>query len=87
MSLTSHPYKIRSQNFDGSSDTSGTSTSAATSENITNSETKLLPRFDKLTKQILNVKDVIIKSLQDENERLREKVSYLESKITSLKIN
>ena len=83
MSLTSHSYKTRRQTFDGSSETSGTTTSVATSENITNLETKLLSRFDKLTKELLNVKGVIIKNLQAENERLREKVNNLESKVTS----
>ena len=89
--MTSHPYKTRSQTFDGSSDTSdsnnSSTTSIATSENITNLETKLLSRFDELTKKILNAKDVIIKNLQAKNERLREKVSNLESKVTSLEIN
>ena len=42
MSLTSHPYQTRSQTSDGSNDTSGTTVSVATSENITNLETKLL---------------------------------------------
>ena len=87
MSLTSHPYKTRSQTSDGSSDTSGATVSVATSENITNLETKLLSRFDELTKELLNVKDVIIKNLQAENERLREKVCSLESKVTSLEID
>ena len=44
-------------------------------------------RFDELTKELLNVKDVIIKNLQTENKRLGEKVNNLESKVTSLKIN
>ena len=87
MSLTSHPYKTKSQTFDGSSDTSGTTTSVATSENITNLETKLLLRFDELTKELLHVKDAIIKNLQTENERLREKVSNLETKVIPLEIN
>ena len=87
MSLTSHSYQTRSQTFDGSSDTSDTTVSVATTENITNLETKLLSRFDEVTKKLLNVKDVIIKNLQDENERLREKVCSLESKVTSLEIN
>ena len=86
MSLTSHPYKARSQTFDGSSDTAGTTTSVPISENITNLETKLLSRFDELSKELLNVKDLIIKNLQAENERLREKVSNLENKVTSLEI-
>ena len=86
MPLMSHPYQTRSQTFDGSSDTSGTTFSFATSENITNLETKLLSRFDELTKELLNVKDVIIKNLQAENERLRGKVCSLESKVTFLAI-
>ena len=44
-------------------------------------------RFDELAKELLNVKDVIIKNLQTENKRLGEKVNNLESKVTSLKIN
>ena len=86
MSLTPHPYKTISQIFDGSSDVSGTTVSVATSENI-NLETKLLSRFDGLTKELLNVKDVIIKNLQAKNELLREKVCSLDSKVTSLEIN
>ena len=81
MSLTSHPYKTRSQTSDGSSDTSGAAVS------VTNLETKLLSRFDELTKALLNVKDAIIKNLQTENERLREKVCSLENKVTSLEID
>ena len=77
MSVTSHPHRARSQTFDESSDPSGTTTSIATSENITNSETKLLSQFDELTTEPLNVKDVIIKNLQAKNERLREKASNL----------
>ena len=87
MALMSHPHKTRSQNFDGSSDTSGTTTSVATSENITNLETKLLSRFDALTKKLLNVKDAIVKNLQAENEHLREIVRNLETKVTSIEIN
>ena len=87
MSLTSHPYQTRSQTFDGSSDASGTTVSVAKSEYITNLEKNLLSRFDELTKELLNVKDVIIKNLQAENERLREKFCSLEGKVTSLEIN
>ena len=36
MSLTSHPYKTRSQTFDESSNSSGAIVTVATSENITN---------------------------------------------------
>ena len=86
MLLTSLRYKTRSKTFDGSSYTSGTTTSVAISENITNLETKSLSRFDDIKKKLLNVKDVIIKYLELENERLREKIRNLENKGTSLEI-
>ena len=87
MALMSHPHKTKSQTFDGSSDASGTTTSIATSENMTNLETKLLSRFDDLTKKLLKVKDAIVKNLQAENVHLREIVRNLETKVTSIEIN
>ena len=45
---------------------------------------KSISRFDGLDKEILNLKDVISKNLQDENQRLRKKVSDLESKVITL---
>ena len=80
-------YKTRRQTSDGNGDTSDIPTSVATAENISNLENTLLSRFDELSKELLNVKDVIIKNLQVENERLRDKVSNLESKVVSLEIN
>ena len=47
-------------------------------------EKKLISRFNGLDKEKLNLKDVIIKDLQDENQRLRKKVADLESKVISL---
>ena len=41
-------------------------------------------RFDGLDNELLKLKDVIIKNLQVENERLRKKVNVLESKILTL---
>ena len=38
-------------------------------------------RFDGLDNELLNLKDVIIKKLQAENERLRKKLNVLENKI------
>ena len=40
-------------------------------------ESKLLSRLDNLSSDFLHLKDVIIKNLQIENERLRNRVSYL----------
>ena len=42
-------------------------------------------RFDGLNIELLNLKDVIIKNLQVENERLRKKVNVLENKVLTLK--
>ena len=47
-------------------------------------ESKLLSRFDNLSTEFLNLKDIIIKNLQIENERLRNRVSYLNKRIVSL---
>ena len=41
-------------------------------------------RFDGLDNELLNLKDLIIKNLQVENQRLRKKVNVLENKILTL---
>ena len=51
---------------------------------IINLEKKMTLRFDGLDIQLLNLKDVIIKNLQVENERLRKKVNVLENKVLTL---
>ena len=51
---------------------------------IINLEKKMTSRFDGLDNELLNLKDVIIKNLQVENERLRKKVNVLENKILTL---
>ena len=43
-------------------------------------ETKSLARFDEVQNGLLNVKNIIIKNLQEENERLRKRVSFLDKK-------
>ena len=50
-------------------------------------QSKLLSRFDNISTEFLNLKDVIIKNLQIENERLRNRVSYLIKRIASLESN
>ena len=55
-----------------------------TSELIINLKSKLLLRFDNLDKEILNLRDVIIKYLQVENQRLRNKTNNLEKKVITL---
>ena len=58
-----------------------------TSDLIISYEQKTLSRFDGLDKEFLNLKDVIIKDLQVENQRLCMKVNNLENKVMSLEIN
>ena len=55
-----------------------------TSTLIINLKKKMTSRFDGLDIELLNLKDVIIKNLQVENERLRKKVNVLENKILTL---
>ena len=52
---------------------------------IINLEKRMTSRFHGLDNELLNLKDVIIKSLQVEDERLRQKVSALENKVLTLK--
>ena len=62
-------------------------TPCETSDLILNLEKKLLSRFDGLDKEILNLKDIVIKELQLENQHLRKKVSDLQKKIYSAEEN
>ena len=62
--MTSHTYNIRHNSL-----VSNENNTPETSERIINLECKLLSRFDNLDKEMLNLKDVIIKELQVENQR------------------
>ena len=61
-----------------------TSQVSETATLIINLEKEKISRFDGLDNELLNLKDVIIKNLQVENERLRKKVNVLENKILTL---
>ena len=52
-----------------------------------NLEKTLLKRFDGVDKELQLIKDVVIKNLQDENQRLRSKIENLEKKVISLEGN
>ena len=52
-----------------------------------NLDSKLLLRFDNSDKEMLNLQDVIIKDIQIENQRLRNKINNLEKKSISLAEN
>ena len=55
-----------------------------TLDSISSLETKLLARFDELRNELLNVKNIIIKNLQEENKSLWKIVSFLDKKVISL---
>lgn len=52
---------------------------AATSECITCSKTKILSHCYEQTKEVLNVRDLIILNLQTENKQIWKKVSKINS--------
>ena len=58
-----------------------------TSDLILKLEKTMLSRFDGLDKEISNIKDIVIKELQLENQRLRKKVSDLQKKVYSAEEN
>ena len=53
-----------------------------TSEPIIHPKGNLLSHFDNLNKQMLNLKDLILKDLQVENQRLRNNINKFEKKIS-----
>ena len=69
------------------SETENSENSESFSELIVNLEKTLLMRFDGVDKELLNIKDVVIKNLQGENQRLRSKIENLEKKVISLEGN
>ena len=80
--MTSHNYNTRQNSLP-----SNGNSNPERSEFIINLESKLLLRFDNLDKEMLNLKDVIIKDLQVENQRLRSRIINLEKKVISLEEN
>ena len=47
-------------------------------------EKKKLTRFDGLNRELMNIKDVTLKDLQIENQRLRSKINNLEEKVIEI---
>ena len=80
--MTSHNYNNRQNSLP-----SNGNSNPERSEFIINLESKLLLRFDNLDKEMLNLKDVIIKDLQVEKQRLRSRIINLEKKVISLEEN
>ena len=73
--MTSHTYNIGHNSL-----ISNENRTPETSELIIDLESMLLSRFDNLDKEMLNLKDVIIKDFQVESQRLRNKKITLKKK-------
>ena len=73
--MTSHNYNTSKNSL-----ASNENSNAETSKLIINLKSKLLLRFHNLDKEMLNLKDVIIKDLQAKNQRLRNKINNPEKK-------
>ena len=80
-----HTYNTRSNNLNNEVNESDQAPN--TSELIINLEKKLISRFDGVDNEILNLKDVIIKNLQIENQRLQTRVNDLENRVLSFEIS
>ena len=86
-SQSTHNYYTRSTNDATNSMTSTPDDSNpifVTLDPNSSLETKLLARFDEVQNEHLNVKNIIMNNLQEENERLRKRVSFLDKKFISL---
>ena len=96
--MTSHSFNTRNKslasNGDGPENSieispeSSSDNRVATLEtcgHIINLEKKISTRFDSLDKELLNIKDFIIKDLQIKNQRLRSQVKILRRKLFLLK--
>ena len=73
--MTSHNYNTSKNSL-----ASNENSNAETSKLIINLKSKLLLRFHNLDKEMLNLKDVIIKDLQAKNQRLCNKINNPEKK-------
>lgn len=86
--MSSHNYNTRNNSLSIIEEREeNESTSCNTIEFIKSLETKLLARFDGIDQELLNIKDVVIKNLQVENQKLRYKINQLENKVISLEAN
>ena len=86
-SQSTHNYYTRSSNDATNSMTSTPDDSNpifVTLDPNSSLETKLLAHFHEVQNEHLNVKNIIMNNLQEENERLRKRVSFLDKKFISL---
>ena len=77
-----HEYNTRSKDTNNATDADQTDFLLALSK----VEANLMKNITDLKDKVINMKDIIIKNLKDENDRLKSKVNILENRITDLEI-
>ena len=86
-SQSTHNYYTRSSNEATNcikSTPKDSNPTPVTLDPISSLETKLLAHFDEAQNELLNVKSITITNLQEENECLRRRISFLNKKVISL---
>ena len=58
--------------------------SAVASESLQNLEDIIIKNINSVKDEIINLKDTVIKRLQEDNEKLREKRRQLENKLNTI---
>ena len=79
----SHGYPTRSRTSEETTNTD-TSTNRTFAEEISKLRTDLVGNFHDLRNEFINMKNIIIKKLQDENAQLKETIANLQHKVIVL---
>ena len=84
LTLMTHDYNTRGKKHGNASNDDDPLTNSKLEENIIN---HIKASVSCLRDEFLNLKDIVIKKLQEENMRLQDKYKSLEDKVTSLEEN
>ena len=84
LTMMTHVYNTRGKKHGNASNDDDPLTNTKLEENIIN---HINASVSSLRDEFLNLKDIIIETLQDENTRLQSKCKSLEDKVTSLEVN
>ena len=83
LTIMTHVYNTRGKKHGNASNDDDPLTNTKLEENINH----INASGSSLRDEFLNLKDIIIKTLQDENTRLQSKCQSLEDKVTCLEVN
>ena len=84
LTMMTHDYNTRGKKYGNASNDYDPLTNTKLEENIIN---HINASVSSLRDEFLNLKDIVIKRLQDENTRLQNKCKSLEDKVTNLEEN